>query len=405
MLAVLIAVMGVGPLFTYSLSSLSPLVVERIGISAGQLGLLAAVVFGSAAISAQGLGRLADRISPKLQLILNFSGTVAALTIAATTSSFWALVAAAVLSGISQAISNPTTNRVIMEVVPPQKQATWLGIKQSGVPLSQFFAGMFFPAMAIWLGWVGATLGAVLIVIALTVYGAWILHQHYAGNTPRSQGQQTEQSPTDSEVTDSEPAGEGTALSTPVKLPHAVIILTLVAFLMGFTVQTVNVYLPLFAVEQAGFSLAQGGLTLTVCGILGMISRIWWARRVGAGARLSTLLLAMSAGAVAGVALLSWVQLGGPGALIWAAAVIHGLTALGGNVVVNAGVMKVAPPGTIGRASGVASMGMYAGFTVGPLISGLLRDISGDFLLPWAGASVSLALTAGAALWLRSQQM
>ena len=61
LLFVLLCAMGVGPLFNYGISASSALVIEQMGITAGQLGLVVTVVFASAAVSSMWLGRLADR--------------------------------------------------------------------------------------------------------------------------------------------------------------------------------------------------------------------------------------------------------------------------------------------------------------------------------------------------------
>lgn len=399
LLAVLIALMGVGPLFMLGLSASSALVVERTEISAGQIGTVAAVVFGSAALAAPSLGRLADAVSPWQQLALNFGGAAGALAIAALTTSFGWILVAAVFAGVSQAISNPTTNRVILEVVPATGRAGWIGMKQAGVPLAQFFAGIFFPAVAVWVGWTGAALSGVVLALFCAVCGLWVFRLYYAGNDLRG----ADQAPVHPSVL---PRGKSGPRGDAPRAPFSagIALLTLIAFLTGFSVQAMNVYLPLFSVEQMGFTLREGGLVLTVCGVLGMISRVWWAHRVSAGARLSTLLILMCGGAVGGTFLLLWAQLGGPPGLVWAAAAVHGITGLGANVVINAGVLAGARPGQIGRASGLASMGMYAGFMAGPMVLGWFRDLTGDFLLPWAIAGVSLLFAFGAALWLRRRR-
>ena len=153
LLFVLLCAMGVGPLFNYGLSTSSALVIEQMGITAGQLGLVVTVVFASAALSSMWLGRLADRMTPRAQLILIFLGTVVALVVGAFAPTYWVLIIAAVLAGPAQSISNPTTNRIIIEQVPPAKRSGVIGVKQSGVQASQLFSGLFFPAVALWLGW------------------------------------------------------------------------------------------------------------------------------------------------------------------------------------------------------------------------------------------------------------
>lgn len=383
LLAVLVALMGAGPLFVLSLSSSSALVVERLDISAGQLGLIAAIVFGSAALVARPLGRWADTIPPQWQLVFNFGGAAAALLIAAVTANYLLICVAAVLAGASQAVSNPTTNRLIFEAVTPAKRASWLGLKQSGVPLAQLFGGIFFPVMAVGIGWAGAAAAGALLIVLLIVYGLWVLNRHYTpdqGAAPPPAAQQNTTSQQRSALST-------TAESQPEPGKHSVVaLLTVIAFLAAFSLQSLNVYIPLFAVDQMGFTLIQGGLTITVSGVVGMIARVWWARRVGAGARPSTLLIAIVLGSMLSVGFLLAAQLGGPSVLVWMAVLLHGSTALGTNVIINAGVMRAAPPGQIGRASGAAAMGMYAGFSLGPLTIGWLRDTGTDFSLSWAVA-------------------
>lgn len=403
LLIVLVALMGVGPLFPFMLAASSALVIERFGVTAGQLGVIASVVFGSAALASQVSGWLADSLSVRLQLAFNFGGATLALVIAATTQTFIALVAGAVIAGASQAISNPTTNRVILEVVPRASQTSWIGVKQSGVQLAQLFSGVFFPVTALAMGWVGAALGGALLAVSLAIFGMSVVGRYY----PRVSTEEVDapnraddvKSTRKTEVPPNGRSSSGKTKKGPP--PPAVVTLAVIIFLIGFGVQTVHVYLPLFAVREMGFSLVSGGLTVTVIGVVGMAARIWWAQRVSAGGRLSTLLIVITLGAALGVVVIVLAKVTGFGALLWVAAALHGMTGLGGNVVINAGIMRAAPAGQIGRASGLNSMGMYTGFTLGPLIMGGLLDLSGSFLIGWFVMIVTFLLAAGVSIGLR----
>ncbi len=107
LLGVLAGLMGVSPLFMLTLSSTSAAVVERFEITAGQLGLVATLVFGSAAVAARPLGRWTDVVSLRWQLLLNFGGVALSLLVAALTTSYLLICVVAVLAGASQAISIP----------------------------------------------------------------------------------------------------------------------------------------------------------------------------------------------------------------------------------------------------------------------------------------------------------
>jgi predicted MFS family arabinose efflux permease len=369
--------MGVGPLLNYGMSALSPLIIAGLDITQSQFGLLAGAVFASAAVSSFSLGRLSDRATTRTQLVLIFGGTVAALVVASLAHSFWVLLAAAILAGPAQSISNPTTNRVIVTSVPPHKRAGWIGIKQSGVQASQLFSGLFFPAVALWLGWQWSFGLAAVVAAGLLAYGL--------AQVPREQAApRTTAAPT---------SGGG--------LPFPVWLFAAFAFFSGMGMQATNVYLPLFAVRELGFPLVLAGAAAGVSGIVGVSSRIVWGRRMSRGARPSGLLLALALGAVVGVLCLLAAGAWGVPALLWAGVALHGATVLGANVITNAAVLVVVPRERIGAASGVLAAGMYTGFALGPLIMGVLADATGAFDAGWLTVGAGYAVCAGLALWLR----
>ena len=142
LLWVLLAAMGAGPLFNYGVSASSTVVMERLDVTSGQLGTVMTVVFAAAAVTSLGLGRAADRLSARAQLSIIFGGTAAALVLGAVAPSLPVLYAAAAVAGVTQAISNPTTNRIIRTVVPPERRIGWVGVKQSGVQAAQLVGGL-----------------------------------------------------------------------------------------------------------------------------------------------------------------------------------------------------------------------------------------------------------------------
>jgi MFS family permease len=385
LLFVLTAAMGVGPLFNYGLSATSPLVIADLGISQGQFGLLATAVFAGAAVSSSWLGRLSDRISNQAQLVLIFAGTALALVVAAFGQHYLVLLLAALLAGPSQAISNPTTNRIIINHVAPPKRPGWIGVKQSGVQGSQLFVGLVFPAVALWAGWQGAMALGAVVAVGLLAFGLRHL--------PAEQLQPVPVRAADS-ATDS-PAGGG-------RFPASIWLFAGYALLAGLGMQATNVYLPLYAVRELGFPLVLAGAAAGVSGVVGVSSRILWGRRMGMGARASTLLALMGAGAFIGAAALLGAGEFGLPVLLWVGVVLHGATVLGANVVAMAGVMRVVPAARVGAATGIVSMGMYTGFAGGPLLMGVLLDRTGSFYSGWLLIGGGYLLCIVLALVLRS---
>ncbi|WP_415855129.1 MFS transporter [Sinomonas sp. G460-2] len=378
LLFVLVCAMGVGPLLNYGLSAASPLILHDLGMSQSQLGLLAGAVFASAAVGSMWLGQLSDRATSRQQFLLIFGGTVLALVVAALAQNFWVLLVAVVLAGPAQSISNPTTNRLVVTAVPQAQRSGWIGIKQSGVQASQLFAGLFIPAVSLWLGWHGAFALAALVALGLLWYALQKLPSEQA--RPRTTAR---------------------AKSAADGLPLPVWLFAAFAFLSGLGTQATNVYLPLFAVRSLGFPLVLAGVAAGVSGVVGVTSRVIWGRQMSLGRRPSAMLLALAAGAVVGVLCLLSAGVFRQPALLWAGVALHGATVLGANVITNAAVLVVVPPERVGIASGVLAMGMYAGFALGPFVMGLLADATGGYEAGWITVGSGYVLCVGVALWLR----
>ena len=394
LLFVLTCAMGVGPLLNYGLSTVSPLIIEDLDISEGQFGLLATAIFASAAVCSMWLGKLSDRISNRAQLVLIFAGTAAALLIASLAHSYLVLVIAALLAGPAQAISNPTTNRIIISQVPAAKVPGWIGVKQSGVQGSQLFSGLFFPVVALWAGWQGATALAAVVAVGLLLYGLRKLPENPittavpAPSAAPSPSRSTKRGDHASSRSAATPQGTG----AQTRFPLSVWLFAGYSLLAGLGMQATNVYLPLFTVRELGFSLVMGGVAAGVSGVVGVTSRVLWGRRMAKGVRASTLLILLGFGALVGAgAFLAAGTLDLP-ALLWLGVILHGATVLGANVVVIAGVMRVVPAQRVWAASGIMSMGMYAGFAAGPLLMGLLLEATGSFRTGWLLVGVGYLL-------------
>ncbi|MCQ2001009.1 MFS transporter [Arthrobacter zhaoxinii] len=376
LLFVLVCAMGAGPMMNYGLSATSTLIMADLGISEAQFGVLAATCFAGAAVSSMWLGRLSDRIAARSQLLIIFGGTALALGFAAVSGNYFWLLAAVLLSGPAQAISNPTTNRIIIRAVEPGKRPGWMGIKQSGVQASQLFSSLFFPAAALVAGWRGAAVGAVVVLFLLLAYAWFRLPPEPRLAAPQASGRRT----------------------ADRKFPGSVWLLAAFALFSGAGMQATNVYLPFFAQREIGFSLLMGGVTAAVAGVVGVTSRVLWGRRMADGVRASTLLLILAAGAVCGAALLLAAGQTGAPALLWSGVVFHGASVLGVNVVVMAGVLREVPPERVGSASGAVSLGMYSGFALGPLAMGLLLQYSGGFLAGWLSIGAAYLICGGIGL-------
>lgn len=354
--------MGVGPLALYALTALSPLVIADLGMTRTQFGSLATFSFLVAAVGSAFAGRVIDRFGGRSTLIGLFATSAVALFSVTFSPSYGWLLLAIGLSGFSQSLSNPVTNQLIAVHLPPGRRGLLMGVKQSGVQMSQFLAGASLPAAAAFIGWREATGGsAVVAVLGIAIVLASVPIDRAA----------------------MEPAPQGTsARPGSVPLPRDVYWLTGYTFLMGVALQATNVYMPLYAFESVGLSAALAGATTGVMGAVGLMARIGWGRfaeRVDDPQIPLSVLAGCSALGVAALAL------AGPGLtwLVWVGAAIHGATALASNVVVMLAVVKAVPTYQVGRATGVLAVGLYLGFAAGPVSFGASVDRLGVYLPNW----------------------
>lgn len=376
LLTVLLGAVGSGPLLLYGLSAVSDSIIVDLRISEAQFGLLATACFGCAAIGNATLGRLADRHSDRSLMTLVFVLAAAAMTLVAVPAGFWMLLVAAGISGIAQSFPNGVTNRILLERVPVSKRIGWVGIKQSGVQVSQLTASLAFPLLAAAAGWRGAALAIAIVPLLLMV-----LTWHSLRVTPLLTDAASHLADTAKGV-DTEAVA---ALPVPSSR-HPGLVWALAAFglLNGIGVQATNVYMPLFSVRELGFSLVLGGVTAAVAGGIGVAARVGWARQMARGASGAHLLLLLALIATAGAGMFYGAGVSGWAWMLWVAAALHGISALGVSVVLMSALMRSIPSTSMASASGMVTAGMFTGFALGPLGMGLLVSSPGGFPLGWA---------------------
>lgn len=392
LLTVLLGAVGAGPLMLYGLSAVSDSIITDLGISEAQFGLLATACFGCAAIGNATLGRVADRHSDHALMTVVFVLAAVALMLVAIPAGFWMLLIAAGVSGIAQSFPNGVTNRILLERVPESKRIGWVGIKQSGVQVSQLMASLAFPLLAAAAGWQGAALLIALVPLLLMVLSWRSLRMTplLTGGPSRSVDTATSTTESDSaEPTTAQPTTAAAEVVEAVpaassRYPGMVWALAVFGLLNGVGVQAANVYMPLFSVREMGFSLVLGGITAAVAGAIGVAARVGWARQMARGASGSRVLLLLALIAVLGAGMFYGAGVSGWAWMLWIAAALHGTSALGVSVVLMSALMRSIPSASMASASGMVTAGMFTGFALGPVGMGLLVSSPGGFSLGWA---------------------
>lgn len=373
--------MAVCTFLPYALGALGPFITDDLGISRTALGSLTTVTYLVAAGLSPLAGPVVDRFGGRRSLTLTFvTGALSMVVVAAAGGHYAGLVAASVLFGIPVAFGNPATNQLAARAVPAGQHGIVTGLKQSGVQVGAFLAGFVLPAVAGPVGWRPAVGGcAVLGLAGLAFTGRF------------APGPSVDASPA------ADPGGAAADRGRP-ELGPDVNRLTVYALLMGFGVGAVSAYLPLYAVEELGYSRGIAGLTAALMGFVGIAGRIGWGHRQD---RTDTPVMrslgVLAAGSVAAAAAMGSADRLGP-ALLWIGAAVFGATAVAWNALGMLWIVRDVDVAVAGRASGRVLLGFYIGFVLGPVSFGWAADRVG-YGAGWV--AVTAGFVAAAALTVR----
>ncbi|MFE2284644.1 MFS transporter [Streptomyces sp. NPDC059443] len=365
--ALLAGAMAFSMLQLFLLGALGPRLVGEVGVSPALLGLTTTVGFGTATLLSPVGGRLVDRVGPRRSLVLLLSVSAVALALIGSAPGPGFLLAAVALGGLPQALANPATNKAILAAVAPDRRGPVTGMKQSGVQLGAFAAGLPLTALAGGVGWRGAvwTAAATAALAAL-----WALRALPA-----------------------DPPAKTAAPRTSLVPRGAIAWLAVFSLFLGCGIASVNTYVALFGAQRLGMGPTAAGALVAVLGVAGVGGRVGWSRAAGAG-RAEWLPGLLSLGAVAAAGLLAAALSVPP--LVWAAAVAVGVFAVSANAVSMVLVMQRSAPGRAGQDSALVAAGFFAGFAVGPPLFGPLAE-AGRYGAGWLLVAAEFAVACAVA--------
>lgn len=343
--------------------------IDEFDITRAQVGLLVTANGVVGAFASPLFGRVTDRLGAVKSVVgalLLGSSTLIAWSISPT---YAFLFGAALVTGLSNAWGNPSTNALIVDNVPPGQRGVVTGIKQSGVQIGTFLGGLLLPVFAGLWSW-RVALAVFLFIPAAGLIGMIGREDHH----------------TASRVDRSEVG----------RLPTSVRWIALYGFVSGMATSSMIAFLPLFANESIGLSEAAGGSLVALTGLAGIGARVLWPRLSEKGlGHGRTLRILASVTTIAGLTL-GAISLGRLGA--WAlpvAALLIGGGAVAWNAVGMLAVMDFSPVGGVGKGTGLVLFGFLSGLALGPPLMGLSVDQLGTYTVGWfatAGLLVCSAL-------------
>lgn len=343
--------------------------IDEFDISRAQVGLLVTANGVIGALMSPVFGRVTDRLGA-------VRSVVGALVVGSFTLVAWAvsptyqiLFIAALITGVSNAWGNPSTNALIVDNVPPGQRGVVTGIKQSGVQIGTFLGGLLLPVFAAWWGWRVAL--ACFLFIPITGLIGMIGRRDHSHAVARRENRVRGQ------------------------LPRSVRWIALYGFVSGAATSSMIAFLPLFANETLEWSMAAGGSLIALTGLAGIGARVMWPRlserSLGHGRTLRILATITTVGAV----ILGLISLGvlGSWAVIIATLLIGG-GAIAWNAVGMLAVMDFSPIGLVGKGTGLVLFGFLSGLAIGPPLMGLSVDQLGTYTPGWFGTAGLLMISA-----------
>ena len=340
--------MALGVLPMFSIGVLAPFLIDDLEISRAMLGVLVSVTAGVSAVMSPVAGDIFDRIGDRPGLLAVLGTGAASLALMAAAATAVAMSLALALAGLCRAGCNPATNRLISERVPLGRRGWITGIKQTGETVVIVLIASGLPAVALLVGWRTALL-ILALVAALTLVAAALAIRGTRKPAPTPEG------------------------GDERRMPRSIWVLNAYNLLMGAGTGAVAAYLPLYAHQEGGLSVAAAGAVLTATGVVGGASRLvtshWSEARWGYPDSLAVLAVVAVTSCVV---LIAAPQIGA--AAYWIGAGIWGLGGLGFGAVSMLAVMAEAHDASTGRASGLVVFWFSLGFTVAAPAFGWLVD-------------------------------
>lgn len=366
LVATLTLAMATSTFMGFAFGALAPFVAADLDLSRTAVGGLISLVYAVGALGSPTAGRLVDRYGGGRVILALFAlWIVVALAVAAPVG-LPALLVAAAVAGVPVALGNPASNQLTAAHVGASRQGVVTGVKQSGVQLGAFAAGVLLPPLAAAAGWRAAIAATALLGVAGLALG-WPVLRARSGH-----------------------GGGGSGTGSPLRVGA----LTAYAGAMGLGVGAVTAHLPLYVVLDLGGTEVTGGRVAALAGLAGVAARIAWGRAADRTVhRTSATLRWLAAGAVLATAGYAAADVIGAWVL-WPAATLFGVTAVAWNAVGMLALVRDVDVRQSGRAAGRVLLAFNGGLLVGPLAYGAAVDLTGRTSVGWGVLGAGFAIAA-----------
>ncbi len=365
---------------------LGPLITAEAGVPASHVGYYSsAVATGAVVFYLLGAG-LAHRVGPVRCLQLGAALCAGALFIVLS-GYWWLILAAGLLLGLGFGTNAPASAALLHASVPARRSTLAFSIKQAGMPLGAILAGLLLPALAALWGWQAAILGlAGLCLLCLTAIQ--FFSRDRVPQVPREAAQANRP------LLDLRGL---LSLANRRDIRRLMLFGALLAVVQG----SANAFLVTYLVTGLGHSLVIAGTLYALFQALGIPGRIASGWLADSAVSRSGMLAITAVGSAAAISLLSLLGPTSPLMLVGLCVAALGLVIGNWNGILIAEVTSLAPKGQVPEANNVLSLGIFAGFILGPLLFSLVASSGGGFEAALYLLAISALLSLLPLVWRR----
>ena len=363
--AEVIGLVGFAHLFSHFLqlilAPLFPLLTEEFGVGYAALGLMVSVMYTVSGISQTMAGFIVDRYGARRVLLLGMATFSLAMLLTGLATSYWMLLAIALLAGMGNSVFHPADFAILNAKVDPKRLGYAFSTHGIGGNFGWLAAPVFSIGVSTLYGWRAATIAAGVLGLLITAFiasRAALSDANADAGAPRSRA----------------PGARKGSLLKDVRALLAVPVLKCFAFftfhamaLIGLQTFSVSVTTTLYGAPLVTASAALTGFLFG--GIVGIVAGGF------AAAHSSRHNLVAAAGMLTAAALTLYLASGAvPVWLLTAVMTLVGFFAFSTQPSRDILVRGATPPGATGKVYGFVYSGLDLGGSLSPLLFGWMLD-------------------------------
>jgi len=368
---------GLGSMAVLAVAPLSPFLLDGLGLSRMEVGLLLPAAYLGGVLMSLPAGWVTERRGVRPSLVAGQVLTGAMVVVAALARDLAAMLVCLVIAGFGFAVLNPATGKAIVEWFPPRERGQAMGIKQAGLTFGGMASAAVLPPVAVVLGW----RSALAVAGGAALVSALLLAAFYRDPPARPVA----------------PPARPTTLADvgPFLRRRGVMVVFLCGLALSLVQSGVLAYLVLAMRDTFGVSVVDAARLLAVAHLGGAVGRLGWgfvSDRLFDGRRRPGLTI----NALLAVAALGGLGLGAalPAVLLPALALVAGIAAFGWVGLYFALVAEIGGSRSAGLLTGLAVIFSWGGVLIGPPLFGIVLHVTDSYRVAWLVLAVAALVVA-----------